>query len=122
MYDFNVSIKNTSNIPAYIRAAVIITWRDANGNIYGQRPVAETDYTISFNTENWTLHDGFYYYDSEVAAGTDTAILIHSCTVVESKAPTGYFLSVEILAEAIQADGMGATSAQDAFAIAGGGA
>ena len=35
-----------------------------------------------------------------------------------TEAPDGFVLTVEVLAEAIQAEGMGATSAQDAWAKA----
>ena len=68
----------------------------------------------------WTFeeNDGFYYWSSEVPATKFTGILIKSCSPVVGKAPAGYNLHVEILAEAIQADGMGVSSAKDAWAIA----
>ncbi len=103
----DVKIENTGDIAAYIRAAVVVTWQDANGNVYGQKPKAETDYTIEFNTgagSKWVLAaDGFYYYTSEVAAGDTTATLINSCAPVADKSPeSSYSLNVEIVASAIQ--------------------
>ena len=41
-----VFIKNTGDTAAWIRAAVVVTWQDEVGNVYGQTPVAGTDYTI----------------------------------------------------------------------------
>ena len=39
----NVSIKNTGNTTAWIRAAIVVTWQNDAGNVYGQAPVAGTD-------------------------------------------------------------------------------
>ena len=106
--DFNgttkekVSIKNTSDIPVYIRASIVVTWKDPSGNVYGQLPVAGTDYTISYGT-GWTRQGDYWYCNSEVAVGANTTELISSCTVEEGATiPEGYALSVEIIAEAIQ--------------------
>lgn len=99
-----VSIKNTSNIDAYIRAYVVVTWKDAQGNVYG-KPVKDTDYTIEYATgTGWDKgSDGYYYYTSPVVANDGlTGVLITKCEPVADKAPAGYDLSVEIIAEAIQ--------------------
>lgn len=98
----DVTIKNTSDIPVYIRASIIVTWKDFSGNVYGQLPVAGTDYTISYGTD-WTRQGDYWYYTSPVAVGAKTPVLINSCTEVSANAPEGnYHLSVEIIAEAIQ--------------------
>ena len=98
----NVTIKNTSDIPVYIRASIIVTWKESSGNVYGQLPVADTDYTISYGT-GWTRQGDYWYCNSEVAVGANTPELISSCTEVAGKAPKeNYRLSVEIIAEAIQ--------------------
>lgn len=99
----NVSIKNTSDIPVYIRASIIVTWKDFSGNVYGQLPVADTDYTISYGTD-WTQQGDYWYCNSEVAVGANTPELISRCTVKDGATPPGddYRLSVEIIAEAIQ--------------------
>ena len=98
---------NGSNIDCYIRAAVVVNWMDGNGNVLGQKPVAGTDYSISFTTgSGWTLgDDGYWYYSERVAPGASTAILISECKPVDGKTPEGYYLNVHILAQAIQADG-----------------
>lgn len=123
-----VKIKNTGNIPAYIRAAVIINWADANGNVYGGgTPVASTeevtgDYTISYNTDgSWKQIGDYWYYTKPVAADSLTEkALIESCAPVAGKAPKGYDLQVTILADGIQADGVGSngkTPMEDAWGV-----
>ena len=101
----DVTIKNTSDIPVYIRASIVVTWKDSNGNVYGQLPVAGTDYTMTMaNDSKWVPNGGYYYYTSPVAVGDTTGTLISSCTVKAGATPPGddYKLSVEIIAEAIQ--------------------
>lgn len=107
-----VKIENTGEVDAYIRAAVIVNWLklDADGNVesvLGEQPVLGTDYTVSpEDPENgWVLHtDGYYYYTSAVKPGYSTGNLFDSITQEQEK--TGYELSVEILAQSIQADGV----------------
>ena len=114
----DVAIKNTSDIEAYIRAAVIVTWKDKDGNVYGKMPAEGTDYTITWGKTGWTKgSDGYYYYNSPVAVEASTATLITECKD-KGTAPAGYGLNVEILGSAIQAKGMDASSAQDAWAKA----
>lgn len=99
----DVTIKNTGDTAAYIRAAIVVTWKDSDGNIYAGKPVAGTDYEISLNTSDWLLgSDGFYYCKSSVAPDASTAVLINSCLPVSDKTPEGYGLNVEILGSAIQ--------------------
>jgi len=102
-----VQIYNSSDIDAFIRAEVVINWVDAAGNIYGgSEPKENTDYIISFNTADWfERNDGFYYYKSAVESGKNTNDLIISCRDISVDPPEGYYLSVEIIASAIQADG-----------------
>lgn len=97
----------------YVRAAIVVTWKDASGNVLATKPVAGVDYTIYLNIEDgegepepWFLHtDGYYYCKSPVKSGNATPVLIKTCAPVEGKTPTGYALNVEIIAQAIQAKG-----------------
>lgn len=99
----DVKIKNTSDIPAYIRAYIVVTWKDSTGNVYGKLPVAGTDYEMSINTnKGWTQKDGYWYCNTAVASGGFTPVLIDSCTSNNSAPDDNYKLSVEIIAEAIQ--------------------
>lgn len=107
-YAEKVKIKNTGNVPAYIRATIVVTYeaKDADGNITVSAIVPdEGDYRIQFSdSTNWKkAADGFWYYTQPVAAGDTTEDLIAYCCKTRSVAPAGYSLSVEVVASAIQA-------------------
>lgn len=97
-----VSIENTGNTDAYIRAMVLVTWKDAQGNVYGQAPNS-TDYSISYNESDWTQIGDYWYCNQSVIPDAKTDVLIKECKKVGT-APTGYDLSVEIIADAIQSE------------------
>ena len=110
----NVQIQNTGDTKAYIRATVVVTWKNDKGEVYATTPQKDTDYTIDFNpNKDWFEGaDGFWYHLTEVAPcthtetqehnGCMTGVLIKSCSPIDGKAPEEYSLSVEILASAIQ--------------------
>lgn len=106
----NVTIKNTGDTEAWIRAAVIMTWQDKDGNVYGQLPVAGKDYIIDYklSEDGWVKgDDGFYYWTKPVKSVKEdpedclTGVLIESCAYSEG-APEGYYLTVEIIGSGIQ--------------------
>lgn len=100
----NVSITNTGEVDAYIRATVVVTWVNDNDEVYHAAPVEGTDYTVTWTKEGWVKHtDGYYYYKTAVEPNASTDILFTECKPVEGKAPEGYYLSVEILSQSIQA-------------------
>lgn len=98
----NVRIENTGNTAAYIRATFVITFQNDANEVSSKVPVENTDYTIVPGT-GWTLQseDGYYYYNEIVESGDETSNLINS--IVSLDHPEGYTLSVEIIADAIQA-------------------
>ena len=105
----NVRIKNTGNIPAYIRARVVVTWKNENGDIYGTKPVLGEDYSFDFNSEKWigmTTDSGLYFYFPDpVELGAETDWMLYNFKKSENaNVPEGYDLSVEILADAIQSE------------------
>ena len=115
----NVQIKNTGDTDAYIRVAVVVNWSKADGKtVLAQKPVLGTDYTLTLKENSgWTLgSDGYYYYGSSVEPDELTEILIDK-VLQKTDSPNGYYLSVEIVASAIQADGI-ANNAVDAWAKA----
>ena len=116
----NVKITNDGNVPAYIRAKIIVTWKDKDGNVSAIKPVLGTDYSLSTGGGWKEESDGFYYYTAVVGAEKSTGYLINSCTKLDTaNLPDGYDLSVEIIAESIQAEGMdGVNTAQQAFSKA----
>lgn len=113
----NVKIQNTGDTEAWIRVAVIVTWQNEDGNVYGRKPVEGSDYSLDLNVYNesepignskWIKGaDNFYYWplpvksDEEAPLDCSTGILINSCSYINN-APEGYFLSVEILGSGIQ--------------------
>lgn len=107
----DVQIKNTGDTDAYIRVAVVINWMSADGKkVWAQKPVEDTDYTITYDLNNGWFDggDGFYYYSSPIAPTELTNVLISNAALKEGvKAPIGtdttqYYLSIEIVASAIQ--------------------
>lgn len=99
----DVKIQNTGDIPAYIRARIVVTWKDANGNVSSTVPVKNTDYTITFNEMDWKQEGDYWYCKTAVDAGGETPVLITKCEK-KGTAPKDYDLSVEILADAIQSE------------------
>lgn len=109
----DVTIKNTQNVDAYIRAMIVVTWQDSNGNVYPIPPKAG-DYSLEIGN-GWQAVGDFYYYNNKVLAGESTGNLITSCSPKVKGPATGYTLHVEILTQAVQADGIGVNSATAAF-------
>lgn len=112
----NVRIKNTGNIPAYIRARVVVTWKNKNGDIYGTKPVLGSaanednknyDYSFDYNPK-WicmTTDSGglYFYFPDPVDLDKETDKMLYNFKKGENaNVPEGYDLSVEILADAIQ--------------------
>lgn len=124
-----VKIHNTGNTNAYIRVALVVTWKAEDGTVYAQTPVIASDeslndYSMTLNlADGWSKGtDGYYYYAPAVSPDGLTNVLITSATQ-NSTGPKDaegrqYYLSIEIVASAIQSEGMGATSVQDAWAKA----
>ena len=112
----NVTIKNTGNVSAYIRAAIVVTWKDAAGNTtLPEKPELGTDYTLTINESAWNKgDDGYYYCKQPVASNTESAVLITECKPTKPY-DDGRKLCVEVIGSAIQSEGMGANRAQDAF-------
>lgn len=99
-----VCIKNTGDTTAWIRAAVVVTWQDKAGNVYGQAPKAGVDYTDWTPGTDWEQgDDDFYYYKKPVAAGETTANALIAEIAPEGKPPAeGYYLTVEVIGSGIQ--------------------
>ena len=85
-------VKNTGNVPAYIRVAVVANTVDGD-NITGMADLSQVDW---LNEANWTEgNDGFYYYKGVVQPGDVTENLLKNGIPL-----TG--IQVTILASAIQ--------------------
>ena len=108
----NVQIKNTGDTDAYIRVAVVVNWMDEAGTkVWATKPVEDTEYSITYaNTPNWVKGSDDYWYYTKSVPPTEgnnlTDILIEKATQ-NKEGPKGtddtqYYLSIEIVASAIQ--------------------
>lgn len=99
-----VSVRNTGNIPAYIRVMVVVNWvHGQTGVIHADAPKLGVDYTIEWAQGGWQQGgDGYWYYPNAVQPNGLTGELISRVTCIQN-GPEGYRLGVQILASAIQA-------------------
>ena len=105
----NVRIKNTGNVPAYIRVALIPAWVDDEGNI-AAKPASlklNDDCNIAWGKvgngyeDDWFIgSDGFYYCKTVINPGKSTPILIKSCTVKGEEHE--YDFELQVIASAVQ--------------------
>ena len=108
----NVQIKNTGDTDAFIRVAVVVNWMNEDGKVWAQKPTlaqkpdaTNGQYFIEFNTEDWkrSSTDEYWYYSKPVAPDTLTPKLIETAYLMKDVTPPdGYYLSIEIVASAIQ--------------------
>lgn len=116
----NVTLRNTGNTKAFVRAAVVVTWQSEDGKVSGQMPIEGTDYVLDWkdqthlNGSNWKKGtDDFYYYLKALEGDPDgtgekkggsTTVLFTKCQIKDgATVPDGYSLNVEIIGSAIQA-------------------
>ena len=126
--DDTVSVTNTGNVEAYIRAAVVVNWVDSEGKVYAIPPAGVTYSVAVAASQNYADSNpwyqdpttGFYYCKSVIAPSGTTPDLVTAMTT-EGALPQGYELLVEVVAEAIQASGDtddgGVPAFQDAWEI-----
>lgn len=88
----------------YVRAAVVVNWKDDSGNILGRNTEEGTDYTFNSDSGWFKAADGYYYYESAVESGGETNSLISGFAAI-ADAPKGYSLSLDVSAEVIQRAG-----------------
>lgn len=98
----NVQVKNTGEVTSYVRAQVVVTWKNGD-NVLGETPVPGVDYEVTYPEKTgWFKVGNYYYYESKVAPDGSTGILLTDGKALKTKG--GYNLSIEILAQSIQAD------------------
>lgn len=93
----NYTITNTSssNIPAYVRFAVVVNWQSSEGYLWVVPPTEGVDYTIT--ADNCTKLGDYYYYNGTRAPGEAFPVVVTPKTEM-----AGYELDVKIPAEGIQ--------------------
>ena len=90
----SITVKNTGNVPAYIRVAVVANTVDDEGNITGA-----DDVSAHLAGTGWSENGGYYYYTGIVEPNYSTGELLNSSINLSGK-------QVTVLAQAIQADGV----------------
>lgn len=94
------TVTNNGNVDAFIRASVVVNWMDNDGNVYGIKP----SYTVDINS-GWSQIGDFYYYTAAVSPGETTSTAPVTVGVSGDAPSSAYSLSIEVVAEAIQAEG-----------------
>lgn len=98
----NIKIKNTGTIDEYIRATIVLSWVDDNGDTLANN-VLDTDYSIQINSVDWFKgSDGNYYYKEKVQPNAMTTNLINTLSLPTSQ--DGKKIKLEIFADSIQTD------------------
>lgn len=111
----DVKIKNTGDIPAYVRVAVSIYWQTQDGMILPDAPTEGEDYTIVWgSSSNWAQQDGLYYYLLPLEPGAVSDSLIDSCEQIGT-VEDGKHLAVDISVQVIQAEP--ADAVQEAWGV-----
>ena len=108
---YNVKFTNTADYSVYVRAAVVVTWQNADGEVYSVRPITNTnasiaDYQLDIDSTDWFFdaESGLYYYKHPVPGGESTTVLLNNCRQTGT-APAGYKLHVELVCQTVQAKG-----------------
>lgn len=96
----NVNVKNTGDVPAYIRVKLVTYRTNADGQHIGGTATLPS-FTLG---TGWVLHDGYYYYTLPVAAGEKpTANLTDSMTLTAGYDDAdGGKQAIDVMAEASQ--------------------
>ena len=110
-HSYTLSNQNDSNLPVYVRAAVLVNWQDSEGNLWAVPPKEGTDYIIEYTT--CTKLGDYYYYNG--SCEPNDAFQISVDLAANAKPPVGYSLHVKILAEGIQ--GVPENAASDAWGV-----
>lgn len=111
-----VTVSDTA-YPVYLRAAVVVNWKDADGKILATVP---SGYTLTPGKDTktgatWVKNneDGFYYYTKSVLAGeTIPPVITLTPPSVEQE---GYTLVADVAVQAIQA--IGTTDTDEKYAV-----
>lgn len=104
----NVTITNTSNIDAYIRAAIVGYWCNADDEIVAAWDPKDTAQGVfdGLPGTNWKENGGYYYYTVPVEAGQETGSKLFTTYTVGTPPVEGAHLVMNILVQAVQADGV----------------
>lgn len=107
------TVENIGDTSAYVRVAVLVNWKNADGHIYAKAPT----FSVILG-DYWTLgKDGYYYYAKPLTTASD-AKGTTSLQITTTDSLDGYTLSVEIAVSAIQATSAAVTDWSNGVASA----
>ena len=95
-----VTVENICEHPFYLRVKLVY-------GIDSQELPYEDCFKLNINTENWTLHDGWYYYTGILQPGEETPHVFSHVEIVGSKVDTSYIgktLQLTVQAQAVQSE------------------
>lgn len=105
-----VTVQNSGDTTAWIRAELVVSWVDGDGNLVGRAPIEGSDYTLELpEPYQWLLgDDGMYYHALPVAPGEATSLLVQRAALTKEGTATaeqnGWSLRMTVLAAGLQAD------------------
>lgn len=105
-----VVVRNNGDYSEFIRVAIVMNWKDADGNVLACT-VDKTHVVAEFNTTDWEYceEDGYYYHLAPVAPGEATANLVGDDGITMDQeginaGPEGGIFSVEIVSQSVQSN------------------
>lgn len=104
-----IIVKNTGEVDAWVRVAIIGNYVNEAGQVVG-----DWNGTVDYNEDNWELSDRYYYYKEIVPAGGETVNLLETGINAVTR-EDGAHLEITVIHQSIQAEGLNASSAQEAF-------
>lgn len=121
-----VTVENTGDVTSFVRAKVIINWKNEDGTIYPKTPVRGTDretadYKITWVKDGWTQVGDFYYCNSPVEPGKSTGVLFTDARPLRACENEDYELHIEIIVQSVQSSPAEAVKETWGVTIANGG-
>lgn len=95
-----VTIENDCDHPFYLRVKAVY-------GINSQELSADECFKLNINNSDWTLHEGWYYYNGALQPGEITSQIFSHVEIVGDKVDTSYIgktLSLTVKAQAVQSD------------------
>ena len=95
-----VNIENVCEHPFYLRVKIVY---GIDSNVLS----SEDCFKLNINEENWTLHDGWYYYNGIVKPGMITPEVFSHVEVVGARVDNSYIgktLTLTVNAQAVQSE------------------
>lgn len=104
----NVKVKNNCDFEVYARATYVAYWAKTENGVTTVHPTAPK-VEVNINTTDWSpsgKNDGYYVYNTTVAAGVTTNNFINSAKLAanENAPEEGYTLVIDVIAEVVQAN------------------